>query len=411
MPTNTIRTCPKCAARTPLPYCAIDGSPTVVAAAATKNLSEYRTDDVVGDRYRIIEPLGKGKATVVFDTEHVGTGQRIAVKLLSADATTAPGMTAIQRLFREARVSASLVHANTVRVFDVGQDRAGALFLAMDRLTGETLAQVLQRKILADEVLSQSETIAIALQVLDALSAAHERGLVHRELKPSNVMLCIDDGGKEVVKVVDFGVARTANSLLTRMGELPGAPAYMSPEQCRGAKVDGRSDLYSLGCLLFCCVCGRPPFEAREPLAVMSKHLSDAPPDPRSISPARLTDRFVEVLHRALSKNADDRYRTAAEMKVALAALVPVPQRAAHRHMGSASSDPLVQAKVLAKMAEQAHSPAQAFEYARAAMKLDPKNLVARRVARNTVSRLRSGSGSMPQVPPPPPPTGHKKPE
>ena len=228
----------------------------------------------------------------------------------------------------------------------------------------------------------------------------------------SKVMLCIGEGGKEVVKVVDFGVARTANSLLTRMGELPGAPAYMSPEQCRGDAVDGRSDLYSLACLLFCCVCGRTPFEGREAIGVMRKQLSEPPPDARDLSPARLSDRFADLLNKALRKDPNERYRTTTEMKAALNALVPVPTRSEHRHMGSGSSDPVVQAKVLAKLAEQANSPAQAFEYARAAMKLDPKNLVARRVARNTMARLRGGSGSMPAAPKPSvPPASGKEPE
>jgi len=399
---DSIRTCPACGARTPLAYCTIDGSPTVVAALVAHNLAEYRKDHVVGDRYRIIEPLGKGKATVVFDTEHVGTGQRVAVKLLSADPTNDDGMVAIQRFFREARVSASLDHPNTVRVFDVGQDRAGALFLAMDRLTGETLAQILQRKLIADETLAQAEAITVGVAVLDALSAAHERGLVHRDLKPSNVMLSIDRRGQEVVKVLDFGVARTMNSALTRLGELPGAPRYMSPEQCAGRRVDGRSDLYSLACLLYCCVASRPPFEGREPLQIMALHLDAAPPDPRTLTSARLSDRFVSVLMTALAKEPDARYRTADEMKAALEHLRVQPTRSpSHRHMGSGSSDPTVQSKVLARMAEQANDPARAYEYARAAMKLDPKNLAARKIARGTLARLRSASGSMPAVPPP----------
>jgi eukaryotic-like serine/threonine-protein kinase len=389
-----------CRQQTPLVYCPEDWCPTVVATRAAEDLREYRKDQLIGGRYRIIEPLGKGAATVVFDTEHIGTGQPVAIKLLSVDPRTGDGMDLIQRFFREARICASLNHANTVQVFDVGQDERGAMYIAMERLTGETMSKVMQRKIIADETLSQGETVAIALGVLEALSAAHELGLVHRDLNPANIMLCLDKDGNQNVKVLDFGVARIENSALTRAGQLPGSPRYMSPEQCSNRKVDGRSDLYSVGCLLFALVAGRPPFEARNPISIMKKHILEPVPDVHELSSAPLSPRFVAILKRALEKDPAARFQTAGDMRAALKQL-NVARRRSGRRMDSGSADEVRQAKVLMKMAQQADDPAVAYEYAKTAMKLDPRNLEARKIARGTLANIRGASGTMP-IPAPP---------
>ncbi len=398
------RTCPTCGVVTDSRYCESDRTPTIHVAPPRKTLREYRTGDLIGDRYRIIEPLGKGAAAIVFATEHIGTGVPIAVKLLPVDPTSEEGMISVQRFLREARVTASLQHPNTVLVYDAGQDEAGALFLAMERLTGETLDTVLQRKLLDDESMTQAEVVEIVLPVLSALEAAHERGLVHRDLKPANIMVSLSPQGDEVIKVLDFGVARTAGSMLTSGGQMPGAPKYMSPEQCRGRDVDGRSDLYSLGCLMFTCIACRPPFEDREPLRILQKHVMEPPPDLRKMTSARLSGGFVELVNSCLAKDPDDRPQSAADMTKALERMHAKPRARAesHRHMGSGSADPRAQAKVLARMAEQATEPAQAFQYAKAAMNLDPRNLAYRQLARRTQAGTRAG------FPPPPPPPGAK---
>lgn len=396
-----VRTCPTCGKQTHRLYCADDGWLTIAVERPIQDLREYRTDDVIGDRYRIIEPLGKGVATIVFDAEHVGTGQRVAIKAFTVDPKTDEGMVSVQRFFREARICSSLQHPNTVRVFDVGQDERGALFIAMERLTGETLAKVMQRKIVADETLSQGETVTIGIAVANALMGAHELGLVHRDLNPANIMLGLDPDGQQVVKVLDFGVARIENSVLTRAGQLPGAPRYMSPEQCRNRKIDGRSDLYSLGCLLYACVAGRAPFEGREPLTIMQKHVMEAPPDVHEWSKSRLSDRFVAILEKALQKDPAERFQSATEMHEALSQLNVNPRRAKHR-VDSGAADPARQSKMLATMAQQTSDPARAYEYAKTAMKLDPRNLEARRIARMTLASLRKASGAVPVIPPPP---------
>lgn len=404
-----VRTCPFCAGQTQQRYCRDDGYQTVDIHCDVASLRDYRKDDLIGDRYRVIEPIGKGGATVVFDTEHIGTGQQVAVKVLSVDASTAEGMESVQRFFREARICAALQHDNTAQVFDVGQDCRGALYIAMERLTGETLAAVLQRRIIAEQTLTERETLAIGLGMLNALSAAHELGLVHRDLKPANVMLCLGKDGKQVVKVLDFGIARVENSALTRVGNMPGVPRYMSPEQCRNRKVDGRSDVYSLGCLLFACVTGHPPFEARAALDVMQMHVSKPAPDVRAHSPVQLSERFANAIARSLAKEPSDRFQTAQDMQHELSAILDMHRRASSQRVGTSSADPRKQAESLTKLAQQASDPARAHEYAKAAMKMDPRNLEARRIARLTLANLRRGSGAVPRAMPrdiPPPPTG-----
>ncbi len=396
---SVVRTCPICGVASPSRYCEADRTATIHVAPSRKSLREYRTGDLIGDRYLVIEPLGKGAAAIVFATEHIGTGMPIAVKLLPVDPTTDEGMVAVQRFLREARVTASLQHPNTVLVYDAGQDEAGALFLAMERLSGETLDRVLQRKLLDEQPMTQAEVIEIVLPVLSALEAAHERGLVHRDLKPSNIMLSLTAQGDELVKVLDFGVARTAGSMLTSGGKMPGAPKYMSPEQSRGGKVDGRSDLYSLGCLMFTCLACRAPFEGREPLRILQKHVLEAPPDLRKMKTARLSEAFIELVETCLAKDPADRPQSAAEMTKTIERMHARPRALAesHRNVGSGSADSKVQAKALARMSEQASEPAQAFQNARAAMNLDPRNLAYRELASRAQEWLCSA------IPPPPP--------
>jgi serine/threonine-protein kinase len=360
------RTCPTCGADTPNQFCAMDKTQTIVARRPTKTLRTYQMGDVIGDRYRIIEPLGKGAATVVFDTQHVGTGMPVAVKLLSVDPTEDDGMVAVRRFFREARFAASLHHPNVVMVYDVGQDRDGALFLAMERLTGESLDKLLQRRLIEDKTMTEAETVAIAM-----------------------IMLTVSPRGDELVKVLDFGVARAANSVLTRGGKMPGSPAYMSPEQCRGETVDGRSDLYSLACVMYTCLSCRPPFQHREPLRLMAKQIHEEPPDLRSLTETPVSDGLVALLQRCLVKSPEDRPKSALTMARALRAIANDGVAVAEpRVRHNSVTDPVVQAAALAKLAEQANEPEQALEYARSAMRIDPRNLAYRQLARRAKSSL-----------------------
>lgn len=313
------RFCPICGLNTDAAACPDDRTPTVMVAQFSKHPKAYQPGDVVAERFKITGSLGAGGFASVFSAEHIGTQQQVALKLMATELGPG-GAVAVRRFFREAKVTATLQHPNTVRIFDVGQDSQGPLFMAMELLAGRTLYAELRERITARNLFSEAEAIAIGTQVLDSLAEAHAHRLVHRDLKPANLMLRTDDDGKLRVKVLDFGIARTQDSSLTATGAAPGTPAFMSPEQCRGAEVDGRSDLYALGILLFACTVGRLPFEHRDPLRLLRMHLEEPPPDPRSLTDQPLSEGFVEVLLRSLAKAPADRFPNAASMKAALLA-------------------------------------------------------------------------------------------
>lgn len=311
------RFCPVCGRRTPEPQCPVDRSQTVEIRSFGRNPRSYQPGDIVNERYRITGPLGAGGFAAIYAAEHLGTHQELAIKLMAAEPGQA-GEVATRRFFREAKVTASLQHPNTVRVFDVGQDIQGPLFMAMELIRGRTLHAELRERILAKMLFSQEEVVDLGIQVLDSLAEAHRYQLVHRDLKPANLMLTDGEGGTRVVKVLDFGIAQTSDSSLTATGAAPGTPAFMSPEQCKGDEVDGRSDLYSLATVMFACVAGRLPFEHKEPLRLMQMHVMTPAPDPRTVSTTPLTNGFVAVLLQALAKKPSERFATAAEMRAAL---------------------------------------------------------------------------------------------
>ena len=311
--------CPVCGTLTPDAFCPKDRTATVMAQAFTKHPRSYAVDDVVAGRFRITGALGAGGFAAVYASVDVETGDEVAVKLMSFDPAAESARVAVRRFFREAKVMADLRSENTVRVYGVGQDDGGALYIAMEQLHGESLEELLQRRLRARAPLSEQETIDIALPILDSLAEAHAQGLVHRDLKPANVFLCSREDGPPVVKVLDFGIARTADSSLTVGGSIPGTPPFMSPEQCRGETVDGRSDLYSLAVMLYLCATGRLPFHHANALKLMRMHAFDPAPDPREMTSLPLSDGFATVLLRSLAKQPAGRPRDAAELRADLA--------------------------------------------------------------------------------------------
>ncbi len=315
------RICPVCGTLTTEPFCPKEGASTVVARSFSKHPRNYEVGDLVGERYRITGALGSGGYAAVYSAEHTGTGQQVAVKLMAFDPTADGGEVAVRRFFREARITAGLTHPHTVRVFDVGQDDGGALYIAMELLRGESLEDLLKRVLTAGEVLSESDALDIMIPVLESLAEAHDRQLVHRDLKPANIFIVKDADGEQVVKVLDFGIARTADSSLTVGGTIPGTPPFMSPEQCRGEQLDGRSDIYSLAVLLFLCVVGRLPFHDTNVLRLMRMHAFEPPPDPRTMTSRPLSDGIVHVLMRSLAKQPGERPSSAAELADELRAI------------------------------------------------------------------------------------------
>ena len=283
----------------------------------TKDANSFRADDVVNGRYRITGMLGRGGYGAVYAAEHTGTAQPVALKMLSVDPSTTDD-DVVARFYREARITAGLTDVHTVRVFDVGQVEDGPLFMAMELLRGPELNKVIRSRETAGRRVLQAEAIEIALPILQSLAEAHKAGLVHRDLKPANIIIATMGDNQSVVKVLDFGIARTQDSELTTEGQALGTPTYMSPDQVRGKSVDGRADLYSLGVILFRMLAGRAPFRADDSFALAFMHVQEEIPDLRKLCDDEVDDAMVDVIMRAMAKEPEDRFQSASEMHVAL---------------------------------------------------------------------------------------------
>lgn len=319
--TDLKRFCPHCGMRANVEYCLLDGVATFEMTAGDAEAAKLEPGALVAGKYRILRQLGRGGFGAVYEAEHTGGLGKMAIKLL---ALAQQDEDDVRRFYREAQVTAQLRHANTVRVFDVGQAAGGALFLAMELLRGKSLEEELKERLKQQQVMSQLEAIDVACDVLRSLSEAHASGLVHRDLKPANLMLTEVDGDL-LTKVLDFGIAHVQDSSLTGTGRALGTPMYMSPEQCTGGALDARSDLYSLGIILFRCVTGRVPFGDPNPLAIMFAHISQPCPDLYAAARTPINDAFVAVLAKALAKDAAERFASAREMRAALEAAKAQP--------------------------------------------------------------------------------------
>ena len=309
-----MRFCPVCGQSAAERFCPADGTVTVVRKALRSADLDYAEGSVVEGRYRLGKRLGHGGFGAVYAATHTGTGKQVALKALNVE-FSADNSAIVRRFWQEAQITSRLRHPNTVRVFDVGQTELGAFYLTMELLTGQTLQQV------CDHTGRMGERAAahLGIEILKSLQEAHGVGLVHRDLKPANIMLGQgDDPGAPLVKVLDFGIARTADSSLTKTGAALGTPAYMSPEQCRGLAVDARSDLYAVAAVMFHCVAGRPPFVDENPLTVMFQHADAPPPDLRTLTPELLSADFLAVVAKALAKDPDQRFADAKSMREAL---------------------------------------------------------------------------------------------
>ncbi len=266
--------------------------------------------DVVGGRFEIVGTGASGGMGVVHRALDRITGQLVALKTMHA-----VGASNMDRFLREADTLALLNHPALVRYVAHGMSADGALFLAMEWLRGEDLAERLTRA-----SLSPSESVIVAARTAEGLAAAHAAGVVHRDVKPSNIFLC--NHSIHAVRLLDFGVARLAGAAqLTTTGASVGTPAYMAPEQARGSRsIDGRADLFALGCVLFECLTGRPPFHGESPVAVLGKVLLEEPPRVRDLRPS-VPAALDDLVARMLAKNPDHRPANAAEVAAALSAL------------------------------------------------------------------------------------------
>ena len=263
-------------------------------------------DTVIDGRYRVIKRLGSGGMADVYCAQDQQLGRQVAVKLLYRH--FAEDEQFVERFRREASSAAGLQHPNIVGIYDRGEWN-GTYYIAMEYIEGRTLKDVIRERGPAPP----EAAVDIVLQILRAARFAHQRGIVHRDIKPHNVL--IDDDGR--VKVTDFGIARAGASDMTETGLIMGTSQYLSPEQAQGKPVDARSDLYSIGIVLYEMLTGRVPFDAESPVAVALKQVSEAPVPPRQLNP-EIPPSLDAVVLRALAKDPARRFADADEFIAAL---------------------------------------------------------------------------------------------
>jgi serine/threonine-protein kinase len=279
---------------------------------------EHLLGQILGNRYRLTRLIGAGAYAWVYEALDTELEIPVAVKVLRPEHT---GNDVTETRFRrEATTAARLRHPHIVGIRDVGRSD-GATWVVMDLLPGS-----LSRRLQLLPALPEPEVVRIGLDVAAALAAAHAAGIIHRDVKPDNILL----GASGEAVVCDFGLARAlaSGADLSATNQVVGTPHYFSPEQARGESLDGRSDLYALGVTLFRSATGRLPFEGDDWYAVARQHVESAPPDPRALAP-QLTAEFAAILTRLLAKRAEDRYATARDLALALAALPTAPSSGA----------------------------------------------------------------------------------
>ncbi|MEZ4433510.1 MAG: protein kinase [bacterium] len=319
-----MKSCPSCGAQSDdaARFCLECGYAYEAAASEVADPWQGR---MVAHRFRIVRKLGDGGMGEVFCAEQVPMGRQVALKVLRQSLSDDPEQVA--RFKREAQAASLLRHPNTIIVHDFGQDDDGTLFLAMELLEGEPLADVLER----EATLEPERAARIMAQVCASLQEAHQRGLVHRDLKPENIFL-VDRGAPDFVKVLDFGIAKVTQGSkgeklesITRAGAVFGTPHYMAPEQIKGEELDARADVYALGVILYRMIAGHLPFDASTVMEMLTKHLTA---EPAPIERAGKGDpaaraRLEAVALRALSKQPDQRQSSALAFAEDLMAAMP----------------------------------------------------------------------------------------
>ena len=265
-------------------------------------------------RFEIIDIVGKGAMGIVYRARDPNIDRTIAIKTIKTAEIedAADGEELIQRFRREVQTAGILTHSNIVTIYDVGQ-KDDLHWIAMEFVDGPSLAKIIEDRV----VLPLQDVLAIFVKICSAVDFAHKRGIIHRDLKPANILLTED----WEPKIADFGIARVSSSTMTRTGVILGTPSYMSPEQITGQSIDGRSDIFALGIILYELVTGERPFMGENPTTIMYKIVHSDPLDPNAVNLA-LPKGLSDIVMKALAKNPQERYQTAGQMANDLVSLV-----------------------------------------------------------------------------------------
>jgi serine/threonine protein kinase len=294
---------------------------TAQSGTPTPGATEYSAGTVIAEQYEVLSSLGSGGMSHVYKCRDLTLNRFVAVKTLKVDSNSNPLSAA--RFQREGKAIALLEHENIVKVYNLQFTAAGQPFLVMEIVHGTPLANLIR----SEAAMPVHRVLKFISQICDALAEAHKQGVIHRDLKPNNIMVVNPGRPDEKIKLLDFGIAKLANDRSTestQTGEIFGSPAYMSPEQALGKKVDTRTDQYSLGCVAFELLTGRLPFLGESPLKVMMDHVQSDAPSLSQVAKRSFPANVERTVSRLLSKDPDDRFDNIGQTKQAFMGNGPV---------------------------------------------------------------------------------------
>ena len=307
-------------------FCPNDGArlqtPSQMASPGGEH-GDALVGQILDDRYRILRRIGEGGMGIVYEAEHAIIEKRVALKVLRDDYSSRSEV--VQRFRQEAKSASRIGNEHIVDISDFGETPQNQIYFVMELLEGEDLANVLAR----ERTLSVERAADILEQCLRALQAAHDKGIVHRDMKPENIFLTTREHRSDFVKIVDFGIAKMSDvetagapgRKLTKTGMIFGTPEYMSPEQAAGKELDHRVDLYALGVIFFEMLTGQTPFIGDSFMGILTQHMFEEPPRLRELNPSLSVDPAIEAfLDRALTKEPAERFQSCDEMAGALSA-------------------------------------------------------------------------------------------